>query len=641
MSPVHRMARSGGARGRRIGGWLGGVAAGLLACGPPAAAATLPRAVDGVVDLGAWRPEAEGILRLDGEWRHFPRRLLAPGDPALDAAPPGFATVPGTFVESDRAPGSPSGHGFATYALTVRLPPDPPALALRIVSISTAFRLWADGELVAAAGTVAAGSEQARPEYRPRVVRLAAADDDRLELVLQVSNYDYVRGGPWEPIWLGTPEAVDGARESRIALALFLAGGFAVIGLYHLIRWSARRSEPSFLYFAAVCFGMALRGLVVDEVYLVDLAPALPWRDLVRLEYASLLIVVAASAMFLRELFPGDQPKALTWGYTGASIAGLAAVAALPPAIFSRGLAALQVLCVSAAVVGSVLVARSFARRREGAGLFLFGLIAIAVTGTHDVLISVYRSLPTGHWLVDSIYLQPFGLFVFVLSQSAMLARRSSRAFVQLEATSRDLRDAHAALDLHARELEQRVADRTAELEAANRQLARLAEIDGLTGLGNRLHFDEELRRAWLDHLRRAAPLALVLVDVDEFKKYNDRYGHLAGDEALRRVAAAMAASVRRPGDVVARYGGEELVALLPNTDADGARHIAERIRQEVAAAGIVHDASSVARRVTVSLGLASMVPTEDADRVTLVARADRALYRAKQDGRDRVVAGD
>ncbi|GMU65209.1 MAG: hypothetical protein AMXMBFR36_14830 [Acidobacteriota bacterium] len=636
------MARSGsGARRRRIGGWLAIAIAGLLAHGSPATAATAPRAVEGVLDLGNWRPESGDIVRLDGDWRHFPRRRLAPGDPALAAAPAGFATLPGTFVESDRAPGSPSGHGFATYALSVRLPPEPPPLALRIVSVSTAFRLWADGELVAAAGTVAERAADGHPEYRPSVVRLAATDDERLELVLQVSNFDYVRGGPWEPIWIGTPEAVDGARESRIALALFLAGAFAVIGLYHLIRWSARRSDPSFLYFAAVCFGMALRGLVVDEVFLVDLAPALRWSDLVRLEYASLLIVVAASAMFLRELFPGDQPKALTYGYTGVSLAGLALVAVLPPAIFSRGLPALQLLCVSAAVVGALLVARSLARRREGAGLFLFGLVAIAVTGIHDVLISVYRSLPTGHWLVDSIYLQPFGLFVFVLSQSAMLARRSSRAFVQLEETTRELGAAHAALDAHARELEQRVAERTAELETANRQLARLAEIDGLTGLGNRLHFDEELRRAWFDHLRREAPLALVLVDVDEFKKFNDRYGHLAGDDALRRVAAAMAASVKRPGDAVARYGGEELVALLPNTDAEGARHIAEQIREQVAGAGIVHEASSVAPRVTVSLGLASMVPTEDADRVTLIARADRALYRAKQAGRDRVVAGN
>jgi diguanylate cyclase (GGDEF)-like protein len=624
-------------------GWLGvGVAIAILgAFAGPAGAATPPRATAGVLDLRQWQPEADGILRLDGEWRRFPRRLLSPGDAELAGPATDVALLPGTFTASDHAPGRLEGHGLATYALTVLLPAEPPPLALRIVSVSTAYRLWADGVPVAAAGAVAENAADARPEYRPRIVQLPRSSDPRLELVLQVSNFDYVRGGPWEPIWIGTPHAVDAARESRIALALFLAGAFGVIGLYHVIRWTARRSDPSFLYFAGVCFGMALRGLVVDEVYLIDLAPAMSWATLVRLEYASLLIVVAASAMFLAELFPGDQPKALTYGYTGASLAGLVAVAVLPPAVFSRGLAALQLLCVSAAVAGSLLVARSLARRREGAGLFLFGLIAIAVTGTHDVLISIYRSLPTGHWLVDSIYLQPFGLFVFVLSQSAMLARRSSRAFVQLEATTRDLATAHAALDAHARELERRVAERTAELETANRQLARLAEIDGLTGVGNRLHFEEELRRAWFDHLRRGAPLALILADVDEFKRYNDRYGHLAGDEALRRVAAALAASAQRPGDVVARYGGEELVVLLPNTDAEGARQLAERMRDRVAAEAIVHESSSVARHVTLSAGLASIVPTEDADRVTLIARADRALYRAKQEGRDRVVAGD
>lgn len=613
---------------------------GLLWLGCGTAQQEPPEAALGVLDLRAWKPLLDHTVQLDGEWRYYPRRLLPPSDPALRDPPPAFARVPGTWDGSAGAPDDPKGHGFATFALTVLLPPDAPALALRVITVSTAFRLFADSTLVAEAGVVASSADEGRPEYRPQARRLPPSNGSTLELVLQASNFDYAKGGVWEPIWIGLPAEIDDAREERIALALFLAGSFGAIGLYHLMLWAARHRDRSPLYFAVVCFAMALRGLTVDEVFLVNLLPGLSWPGLVRLEYGSLLTIVAAVPLFLYEIFPEDQPRALVRAYSFTAMAGLAAVAVLSPDQFSRGLFPIQLLCVSAALVGSILVARSLARHREGAGLFLIGLAAIALTGVHDVLVSILRSLPTSHWLVTSIYLQPFGLFVFILSQATLLAIRSSGAFVDLEKASQELRGAHAKLDIHAHELEDRVAARTSELEEANRQLARLAEIDGLTQVGNRRFFEEELRRAWFDHLRRSAPLSLVLVDVDHFKAYNDRYGHTAGDETLRRVARAITESLQRPSDSAARYGGEELVALLPTTDGEGALHLAERIRHRVEAAAIAHEASGVAPVVTVSIGVATVTPEGDHERSQLFEIADRALYRAKQEGRNRVVAG-
>ncbi len=618
------------------GGWfLAGLLL-LVACS--GAGGQAPRARRGVLDLRQWQPDRDGNVRLDGEWRYDPHRLLAPDDPALAAASPAFASVPATW--DARAGGGllARGQGYATYSLTVLLPPEPGPLALRIVTVSTAYRLYADGRFVAAAGTVATSIGQARPEYRPQIVELDRTNRGELRLVLQASNFRYARGGAWEPLWLGTPEAIRGAREGRVALALFLTGAFAVIGLYHLVFWAARRGDPSPLYFAAVCLGMALRVLTVDDVFLVDLAPGLSWTNLCRLEYGSLLIIVAAASAFLHGIFPEEIPRTPARAYAFASLAGLLLVAVLPPRIFSLGLPALQVLCLSAAVLGSLFVARAVTRRREGSVLFLIGVLAIAATGTYDTLMSIYRDLPTSRWLGDSIYLQPFGLFVFVLSQATLLARRFSRAFGELENTSRELRAAHVELDAHTRELEERVSERTSELADANRKLARLAEIDGLTRVGNRRNFDEELRRAWLDHLRRRAPLSLALVDVDQFKAYNDRYGHLAGDDTLRQIAAALVGATNRPGDAVSRYGGEELAILLPNTDAQGALHVAEMVQERVGAAAIPHDESTVAPRITVSVGVATVVPEEALESSKLVELADRALYRAKQEGRNRIV---
>lgn len=185
--------------------------------------------------------------------------------------------------------------------------------------------------------------------------------------------------------------------------------------------------------------------------------------------------------------------------------------------------------------------------------------------------------------------------------------------------------------------LEAKVAERTAELQAANQQLEVLSNTDGLTGLSNRHKFDQVWAQEWQRAVRQGLPLAVVMIDVDHFKLYNDQFGHPAGDECLRRVAAVLAHSVRRAGELAARYGGEEFVVVLPGLDADGALQEAERIRTEVSALGIPHTGSSAGAVVTVSLGVASRVPQREEGLYLLLQEADDALYQAKHGGRNRV----
>ncbi|HAX80173.1 MAG TPA: hypothetical protein DCY88_31135, partial [Cyanobacteria bacterium UBA11372] len=174
------------------------------------------------------------------------------------------------------------------------------------------------------------------------------------------------------------------------------------------------------------------------------------------------------------------------------------------------------------------------------------------------------------------------------------------------------------------------------QLQTANLELQRQASLDGLTQLANRRRFDEYLNTEWLRHKREQQPLSLILFDADYFKLYNDTYGHLAGDDCLRQMAVAIAAVARRPADLVARYGGEEFAVVLPNTDAKGAMHIASTIRQAVWQLAIPHSKSMTSDRVTVSLGVASVVPIKTLSPQDLLNAADRALYTAKQLGRDR-----
>lgn len=173
------------------------------------------------------------------------------------------------------------------------------------------------------------------------------------------------------------------------------------------------------------------------------------------------------------------------------------------------------------------------------------------------------------------------------------------------------------------------------KLEIANRELQRLASLDGLTGVANRRRFDEYLDVEWRRLAREKLPLSLILCDIDFFKKYNDTYGHQAGDACLRRVADALRFCARRSVDLVARYGGEEFAVILPNTTDVGASLVAEEIRTVVNALEIAHAQSAVSEHVTLSLGVACMQPTLSSPPSILIAVADAALYKAKAAGRN------
>lgn len=187
------------------------------------------------------------------------------------------------------------------------------------------------------------------------------------------------------------------------------------------------------------------------------------------------------------------------------------------------------------------------------------------------------------------------------------------------------------------RELESRVAQRTDELKLLNDKLEALSATDGLTGLANRRRFDEVLAIEWTRAERVGQSLALALLDVDWFKKYNDHYGHQAGDECLRQVASVLAASVCRTGDFVARYGGEEFVFIAPATDGESAMKMAQKVCEALQAQGLPHE-SSIFGCVTVSIGVAAVVPSEKFSAAALLRVADHALYQAKNNGRNQSV---
>jgi two-component system chemotaxis family response regulator WspR len=178
------------------------------------------------------------------------------------------------------------------------------------------------------------------------------------------------------------------------------------------------------------------------------------------------------------------------------------------------------------------------------------------------------------------------------------------------------------------------------QLARANLALQKLSSIDGLTGIANRRSFDEVLRKEWHRAMRNEKPIGLIMLDIDFFKLYNDHYGHQGGDECLKKVAAGLNSAIHRETDFLARYGGEEFSAVLPETDLSGALQVAEEMRQTIKKLQIHHVRSKVCDIVSISIGVSSVTPPKGEDPEILIAAADQALYKAKEDGRDRVKTG-
>ena len=230
-------------------------------------------------------------------------------------------------------------------------------------------------------------------------------------------------------------------------------------------------------------------------------------------------------------------------------------------------------------------------------------------------------------------------LSLFLAQQQLQIQNQQLReAIEQAEAANRALLIAEQKLATYSENLEREVAERTLALAEANAKLRELSEHDELTGIANRRKFDITWRYECKRVSRRGTSLAVIMIDIDHFKDYNDHYGHQSGDDCLQRVAKAMASKVQRANDLLARYGGEEFVVILSGINELDAKEMAESIRASVEALGIPHLKNTAAPVVTISLGQAYWSEDSNHDSALLLTEADSRLYQAKHAGRNQVV---
>ncbi|XFA72567.1 diguanylate cyclase [Thermosynechococcaceae cyanobacterium Okahandja] len=283
-------------------------------------------------------------------------------------------------------------------------------------------------------------------------------------------------------------------------------------------------------------------------------------------------------------------------------------------------------------IKGDELLARMHQMSPNTLKIMLTGQANLEAVGNALKLAKLYRYMAKP-WT-------PEDLKVTVLEavHSYLQDRKLDEQNYRLQLLNEQLRQANTELERVVNQQAAIIAARTAELQAANQELMHLSVTDPLTELPNRRHFDAYLRQEWLAAIRDRQPLSLILIDVDCFKAYNDHYGHHAGDLCLQQVAQVLRQGVQRPRDFVARYGGEEFVMILPNTDLGGAELVARQVQEALQDRCIVHEHSSASHCLTLSFGVTSVIPVGVDSPLELFNAADKALYDAKRQGRNRIV---
>ncbi len=583
-----------------------------------------PTAEIGLIDLRNWDFAREGSINLRGDWNFYYGRFIDPSVfPDNIPTADGLVTVPGVW-DNFRYDGRDIGSaGFGTYHLRILLPDMTGSLALRFNTISTAASVFVNGMAIGQAGEPGTTREDMKPDYFPMILDLPY-DQQFLDLVIHVSNFYHTQGGIWTDIQIGLEQDVRQDYNFDLVLNLFVVGSLIILGLYHMGMYSLRKYTKSPFYFGLLSLLLGIRTLITGDIHLHHFFRQFPWELLIRIEYLTVYMGIPLFVKFQQTVFPEDFPRRLT--KIVFAVGTIFSLAVLLTAVwfFTNTLIPFFLLGIPAVLICIVYAFISVRNRRVGSRIFLSASLILFITFLNDVLFSLE--------LIFTGFFTSYGILLFVAIQAFLLSFRFSESFQTIKRQDKELRN-------HQDNLEQLIKERTSALEKANKRLKALTMIDGLTRIANRRRFDEYLEVEWSRMRREKKPLAIIISDIDYFKKFNDNYGHQAGDECLKKVAATIQKSISRPGDLVARYGGEEFCAILPDTTLEGAERIGEKMRQNVESLEILHEHSKAGKFVTISSGVICQIPDPDSSYKALVEKADQNLYTAKKKGRNRICA--
>ncbi|MDP5033218.1 diguanylate cyclase [Paraglaciecola sp.] len=543
-------------------------------------------ATEGRLDLSALDLTESEPVPLKGKWQFYWQQFVESENVATEIpATHDFIQTPLSWERQEYLSEPLPSEGFATYRLRVNIKTTNEALALSLPVMGSAYRLYINQQLVDEVGQISTDKSKAIPDYSPKIV-VIDNPGEQLDLILQISNYDLAWGGQWSPITLGSADKQFQTELIKLLRSVTIAAIFFTIAVLSLFHFALRPSDllPFLLALSCICLGV--REIETSHlIYFTD-AVSLGFSTIVRINFLSFYLSIPLFTSYFHISYPKEFRF---WPFL--IICSISAAFSLhvlfsSTAVFTQYLVYFQGFALVVLVYGLYSIMLAAYRRRIGARLIALGSLLLFALSINDILYSLR--------IIDTGSMASLGLLSFALCQNYL-------TYVRF------IKDSQAMKTLSVQ-----------------------ANHDPLTMLLNRRGLMDSIHHIVSEQRQTSAHFCVLLIDFDHFKRLNDTLGHDAGDTALAKGSAIMQTLIRRH-DLIARWGGEEFVLILPNTDKNGAKILAEKIRIKLS-----NDLSEQLKYpITASIGVAQSLENENfAD---CLKRADKALYMAKEQGRNRV----
>jgi len=610
---------------------------GLSACNRENVEKKQPKAKNGVLDLLDWDFNKGGSVALDGEWQFYWKEFIEPNalkrDPQLDENP-SFMSVPGAWIgQLYQEPKSGKKiklfkEGFLTYRLKVFKPVGVKLLLKTPMRLASSYRIFVNGQLVAETGKPGKTIMETQASIGGQIISLPEKSEHIFEILIHAANFHTNNGKIGGAFQLGEPEQIYSLRERALIKDIFLFSTLLIMGLYHLGLFSLRRKNRSTLYFGLTSICLSIRTLATGENLWYEVFRNIPFSWTYTTSHISVYLVAPFLLLFSASIFPKDShPKVVRLLVILPFF--LSIFALITPFEFFKLTDIVNIWIILCTIIYVLyIVAVAVIRKREGSRIFLSAYLLLFLFAINDILITLIN--------INSVPVVSFAFISFILVQSYFLSLRFSNALSVAENFS-------GALKIKVEERTHQLEQNLVELNEKNvviskqaEQLKMIAAKDFLTGLSNRRDFLEKANQEEIRFNRTQRVFSIVLLDIDHFKRVNDTFGHECGDKVLIGVARSLEKALRHQ-DMVARWGGEEFICLLPETENEGALHVAEKIRKSVS--DVTHTCNTDDIAVTVTLGVS--VFSGNCSLEQSIELADRALYAGKEHGRNQVCTTD
>lgn len=574
---------------------------------------------NGQLSLESKHLAGQKVVRLDGEWAFYWQKLLSTTEveDLNQHKDPQYIKVPSDWTERTN-----QNEGYATYFLTVSIPEKNigEAMGLYIPYQYSSYTFWVDRERMASNGYVGVSKETSQPDFKKELVYFTPTKSE-IQLTMHIANFEHPTGGANRQIFFGTATAIAIFYTDSVASTLFVSGGILMMGIYQISIFVFRRKERAFLYFGVLSVLIAMRSLFIEPIYIGELFPNFPWVWQHRIEHFIMYIGFSLYLLFLRHLYPKEMRMWVLLPSIGIAVA-LTVITTFTQPIFYKVIFDWFLLFGAVIMMYTLFVLiMAVRKKRPTAVLNISAGLLFFLTIVYDAMISFDLLRGTG--------VATYGFFLYILIQSINLSRFVAIKFNESESLASELTELNRTLD-------EKIDHRTKELQEINGKLKELTLLDGLTGVNNRRFFEEKMIEIVEQVKMTKEPMTLLFIDLDEFKKYNDEYGHVEGDELIK-YAATMFKDVIGEQGYVARYGGEEFVAMIPNCDEEKGLAYAKMICLRMVESEIVHSKSSVQSFATVSIGGTSSSHHPHVVPKDWIERADQALYKSKMNGKHQV----